>query len=156
VTARFSTFVKWTYVYYVLHLLKFTTTHEYNKQVSDGKILENNLPVFVITFATQEMLLFRNAKTREIVVGAENKVEQCHYAAVITRMEDDLANELTGGWKVMEVCLSVSVGGVRYRYSHLHRRWVADLLGHICRPALSLLGWTAPSLQYLHVTIHHS
>jgi import inner membrane translocase subunit TIM44 len=72
-------------------------------QVSDGKILDNNIPVFVITFATQEMLLFRNAMTREIVVGAENKVEQCHYAAVITRVEDDLANELTGGWKVMEV-----------------------------------------------------
>jgi import inner membrane translocase subunit TIM44 len=76
------------------------------EQVSDGKILENNVPVFVITFATQEMLLFRNAKTREIVVGAENKVEQCHYAAVITRVEEDLANELTGGWKVMEVGLS--------------------------------------------------
>jgi Tim44-like domain len=74
-----------------------------DKQVSDGKILDNNVPVFVITFATQEMLLFRNALTREIVVGAENKVEQCHYAAVITRVEDDLANELTGGWKVMEV-----------------------------------------------------
>ncbi|KIM90539.1 hypothetical protein PILCRDRAFT_812290 [Piloderma croceum F 1598] len=71
--------------------------------VSDGKILDNNVPVFVITFATQEMLLFRNALTREIVVGAENKVEQCHYAAVITRVEDDLANELTGGWKVMEM-----------------------------------------------------
>lgn len=49
------------------------------------------------------MLLFRNAKTREIVVGAEDKVEQCQYAAVITRVEEDLANELTGGWKVIEV-----------------------------------------------------
>jgi len=71
--------------------------------VSDGKILDNNIPVFVITFQTQEMLLFRNAKTREIVVGAEDKVEQCHYAAVLTRVEEDLANELTGGWKVMEM-----------------------------------------------------
>lgn len=77
----------------------------YLTQVSDGKILENNIPVFVITFATQEMLLFRNAKTKEIMVGSEDKVEQCHYAAVITRVEDDLANELTGGWKVMEVRL---------------------------------------------------
>ena len=57
----------------------------------------------MITFATQEMLLFRNAKTGEIVVGAEDRVEQCHYAAVITRVAEELDNELTGGWKVVEV-----------------------------------------------------
>ena len=59
--------------------------------------------MFVITFATQEMLLFRNAKTGEIVVGSEDRVEQCHYAAVITRVEEELDNELTGGWKIIEV-----------------------------------------------------
>lgn len=74
-------------------------------QISTGKILENDIPVFVITFATQEMLLFRNVKTGEAVVGAENKVEQCHYAAVVTRVEEELDNELTGGWKVVEVRL---------------------------------------------------
>ena len=68
-----------------------------------GKILENEVPVFVITFTTQEMLLFRNAKTKEIMVGAEDRVEQCHYAAVVTRAEEELDNELTGGWKVIEV-----------------------------------------------------
>ena len=73
-----------------------------------GKILENEIPVFVVTFATQEMLLFRNAKTREIVVGAEDRVEQCHYAAVVTRVEEELDNELTGGWKVIEVSLAVA------------------------------------------------
>ncbi|KAI0741432.1 mitochondria import inner membrane translocase TIM44 subunit [Daedaleopsis nitida] len=71
--------------------------------VSTGKILENDVPVFVITFATQEILLFRDAKTGKIVVGAENRVEQCHYAAVITRVEEELDNELTGGWKVVEM-----------------------------------------------------
>lgn len=71
--------------------------------MSQGKILENDIPVFVITFATQEMLIFRNTKTGEIVVGAENRVEQCHYAAVVTRIEEELDNELTGGWKVVEV-----------------------------------------------------
>ena len=49
------------------------------------------------------MLLFRNVKTGEIIVGAEDRVEQCHYAAVITRLEEELDNELTGGWKVIEV-----------------------------------------------------
>ncbi|KAI0819671.1 mitochondria import inner membrane translocase TIM44 subunit [Trametes gibbosa] len=71
--------------------------------ISTGKILEHDVPVFVITFATQEMLLFRNVKTGEIVVGAEDRVEQCHYAAVITRVEEELDNELTGGWKIVEM-----------------------------------------------------
>lgn len=59
--------------------------------------------MFVIQFNTQEVLLFRNAKSKEIVVGAEDKVEQCTYYAAITRVEEDLDNELTGGWKVIEV-----------------------------------------------------
>ncbi|KAJ3548520.1 hypothetical protein NM688_g5286 [Phlebia brevispora] len=72
-------------------------------EVSTGKILENEIPVFVITFATQEMLLFRNAKSGEIIVGAEDRVEQCHYAAVVTRVQEELDNDLTGGWKVVEM-----------------------------------------------------
>ncbi|KAG6900320.1 hypothetical protein C0993_012517 [Termitomyces sp. T159_Od127] len=72
--------------------------------VSDGKLLENDVPVFLVQFSTQEVLMFRNAKTREIVVGADDKVEQCVYVAAITRVEEELSNELTGGWKVVEVC----------------------------------------------------
>ncbi|KIY51930.1 TIM44 subunit of mitochondria import inner membrane translocase [Fistulina hepatica ATCC 64428] len=71
--------------------------------ISDAKILENDIPIFLVQFSTQEMMLFRNAKTREIVVGAEDKVEQCMYAAAITRVEEELDNELTGGWKVVEM-----------------------------------------------------
>jgi hypothetical protein len=58
-----------------------------------------------VTFSTQEILLFRNAASREIVVGAENRVEQCVYAAVITRVSEEMADEVTGGWKVIEVGL---------------------------------------------------
>ncbi len=71
--------------------------------VSTGRFLEDDTPVYVITFTTQEVLLFRDRKTREVVVGAEDRVEQCNYAAVITRVEEELENELTGGWKVIEV-----------------------------------------------------
>jgi len=71
--------------------------------VTAGKVLENDVPVFVIQFSTQEVLLFRNAKTREILVGAEDRVEQCTYFAAITRVEEELNNELTGGWKVIEM-----------------------------------------------------
>jgi len=71
--------------------------------VSDGKILENDVPVFLVQFSTQEVLMFRNAKTGDITVGADNKVEQCTYIAAITRIEEELSNELTGGWKVIEM-----------------------------------------------------
>lgn len=77
--------------------------------VSSGKILDNNVPVFVITFATQEVLMFKNAKTGEVAVGAENRVEQCMYAAVITKIEEDIDDELTGGWKVIEVCFTFTL-----------------------------------------------
>lgn len=66
-------------------------------------MLENNIPVFLVTFATQEQLLFRNAKSGEAVVGSENGVESCRYALVLTRVATELENPLTGGWKVVEV-----------------------------------------------------
>ena len=81
--------------------------------VSTGRFLEDNTPVYVITFTTQEVLLFRDRKTREVVVGAENRVEQCNYAAVITRVEEELENELTGGWKVIEVRSFCSLSSLR-------------------------------------------
>lgn len=71
--------------------------------ISTGKLLENNVPVFLVTFASQEQLVFRSAKTGEVVVGSERDVEQCRYAMVLTRLEAELDNELTGGWKVVEM-----------------------------------------------------
>jgi len=67
-------------------------------------MLENEVPVFVVTFTTQEVLCFKNAKSGEVIVGAEDRVEQCHYAAVITRIED----KLTAGWNIVEMarCLA--------------------------------------------------
>lgn len=78
--------------------------------ISTGKMLENNVPVFLVTFATQEILCFRKAKTGEAVIGDENQVEQCRYAMVITRVESELEDELTGGWKVVEMARRGSKG----------------------------------------------
>lgn len=36
------------------------------------------------------------------MVGSENSVDMCRYAIVVTRVEEGLDNELTGGWKVVE------------------------------------------------------
>jgi import inner membrane translocase subunit TIM44 len=73
-------------------------------EVSQGKVLENDIPVFLVTFATQEVLCFRSAKTGDVVVGSPNAVEQCNYAAVLTLVESELDNPETGGWKIVEVC----------------------------------------------------
>ena len=97
-TAKFWIFAK--LMYGSISSIDYIPTYS---QVSDGKILENEVPVFIITFATQEVMLFRNAKTGEAMVGADNKVEQCTYVAAITRVPEDLGNEITGGWKVIEV-----------------------------------------------------
>ncbi|KDQ19551.1 hypothetical protein BOTBODRAFT_41719 [Botryobasidium botryosum FD-172 SS1] len=72
-------------------------------EISMGKILENEIPVFLVTFHTQEVLCFRNAKTGEVAAGAEDRVEQCTYGAVITRVDTELDNETTGGWKILEM-----------------------------------------------------
>lgn len=94
--------------------------------------------MFVVTFATQEMLLFRNAVSREVVVGAENRVEQCTYAAVITRVAEEMPDEFTGGWKVIEVMFCLYVKDCANECSPLkRRRWRADLQEHTC----SHRGW---------------
>lgn len=72
---------------------------------------EDNTPRFIVSFSTQELFLFRRATDGVAVVGSENSVENCRYAMVLTRSEEQLDNELTGGWRVTEVsqircCLS--------------------------------------------------
>jgi hypothetical protein len=63
------------------------------------------------------------------MVGKEDRVEQCMYAAVITRIEEDLDDELTGGWKIVEV--SFSIFGERLVADHVFR-WPVVLLVHTC------------------------
>jgi hypothetical protein len=119
-----------------------------------GKLLDNNVPVFIISFNTQEVLLFRNAKTGEITVGAEDKVEQCSYVAAITRVEEELDNELTGGWKVIDVSVTLS----SHRSRFLTRRVSVVPDGKTIRTSISiertssLLSWQ----DYHHHTTHSS
>ena len=66
-------------------------------------MLNEETPVFVATFQTQEIFCFRNAITKEIGAGSPNEVVGVNYAVVIGRVEDELDDEVTGGWKVLEV-----------------------------------------------------
>lgn len=68
-----------------------------------AKVLENDVHVFVVSWRTQELLAYRDLKTNEITVGDENKIQQVGYVAVLTRVEEELDNLETGGWKVIDV-----------------------------------------------------
>ncbi|KAI9299510.1 hypothetical protein BJ944DRAFT_245157, partial [Cunninghamella echinulata] len=68
-----------------------------------AKILENDVPVIVLSFRTQEIILFRNAKSNEIVYGKEDHIEQVTYACVLTREQEDLQNPITAGWRIIDM-----------------------------------------------------
>lgn len=94
-----------------------------------------------MTCTTQEVLLFRDPKTKEVIVGQEDRVEQCTYGAILTRIPEEMDNELTGGWKVVEVRLS-SFPLVSLLTDSLLSRWRGGLLKHTYRWFLSCLGRT--------------
>ena len=43
--------------------------------MTTGKTLENEVPVFFVAFVTQEVLYLKNARTGEVIVGVEDRVE---------------------------------------------------------------------------------
>jgi mitochondrial import inner membrane translocase subunit TIM44 len=71
--------------------------------IVQGKMLDNNVPVLVVSFQSQELMFFTDPKTGEIKAGKGNQADLCRYAMVLTRVEEELENEITGGWKIVEV-----------------------------------------------------
>lgn len=73
-------------------------------EIVQGKMLETGpMPVLVISFQTQELMYFKDPKTGEVVEGSVEQANLCRYAMVLTRVEEELENEVTGGWKVIEL-----------------------------------------------------
>ncbi|KAF3768924.1 hypothetical protein M406DRAFT_62927 [Cryphonectria parasitica EP155] len=84
---------------------------------SDGRILDirhvdilkarmlepGEIPVFIITARTQEVHVYRNAKTNQLAAGMEDKVQLVTYAIGITRTPDDVNNPETRGWRLIEM-----------------------------------------------------
>ncbi|KAG1453046.1 hypothetical protein G6F56_007666 [Rhizopus delemar] len=68
-----------------------------------AKILENDVPVLVLSFRTQEIIVFRNAKSGEIVYGKDDVIEQVTYACVLTKEPEDLQNPITAGWRIIDM-----------------------------------------------------
>ncbi|KAK4449313.1 mitochondrial import inner membrane translocase [Podospora aff. communis PSN243] len=84
---------------------------------SDGRILDirgvdilkarmldpGDIPVFIITCRTQEVHVYRNAKTNQLAAGMEDKVQLVTYAIGITRIAEDVNNPETRGWRLIEM-----------------------------------------------------
>lgn len=73
-------------------------------QLVSAKMLEElNLPVFIIAARTQETLVYRHPFTEEVIKGKENSIEQVGYVVVLTRRMEDITDEITGGWRVVDI-----------------------------------------------------
>ncbi|KAK6855164.1 mitochondrial inner membrane translocase subunit tim44 protein [Apiospora arundinis] len=84
---------------------------------SDGRILDirhvdilkarmlepGEIPVFIITCRTQEVHVYRNAKSNELAAGMEDKVQLVTYAIGITRLPEEVSNPETRGWRLIEM-----------------------------------------------------
>ncbi|KAI2620841.1 TIM44 subunit of mitochondria import inner membrane translocase [Xylaria nigripes] len=84
---------------------------------SDGRILDirhvdilkarmlepGEVPVFIITCRTQEVHVYRNAKTKELAAGMEDRVQLVTYVIGITRTAEDVNNPETRGWRLIEM-----------------------------------------------------
>jgi mitochondrial import inner membrane translocase subunit TIM44 len=72
--------------------------------ISHARMLEpGDIPVFVVTCRTQEVHVYRNAKTNKLAAGMEDKVQLVTYAIGITRIPEDVSNPETRGWRIIEL-----------------------------------------------------
>jgi import inner membrane translocase subunit TIM44 len=75
-----------------------------NVDILSARILEpSDVPVLILTCRTQEVHVYRNAKTNELAAGMEDKVQQVTYAIGVTRIPEDVSNKETRGWRFIEL-----------------------------------------------------
>jgi import inner membrane translocase subunit TIM44 len=71
-------------------------------QLVTAKILDNfDIPVLVLSFNTQEVIVFRDRLTNEIKYGSEDQIDQNTYGCVFTKQEDRIMDPVTNGWKMI-------------------------------------------------------
>jgi mitochondrial import inner membrane translocase subunit TIM44 len=75
-----------------------------NVDISNARMLEpGEIPVFIITCRTQEVHVYRNAKSGELAAGMEDRVQLVSYAIGVTRTPEDVNNPETRGWRMIEL-----------------------------------------------------
>lgn len=72
--------------------------------ISTARMLEpGGIPVFILTARSQEVHVYRNAKTNQLAAGMEDKVQLVNYAIGVTRTAEDVNNPDTRGWRLIEL-----------------------------------------------------
>lgn len=75
-----------------------------NVDVLSARLLDpGEIPVFIITCRTQEVHVYKNAKSGELAAGMEDRVQQVTYAIGVTRIPEDVSNPETRGWRLIEL-----------------------------------------------------
>lgn len=72
--------------------------------ILNARLLEpGEIPVFIVTCRTQEVHVYKNAKTGDLAAGMDDKVQQVTYAIGVTRIPEDVNNPETRGWRLIEL-----------------------------------------------------
>ncbi|CAG8433131.1 7791_t:CDS:2 [Ambispora gerdemannii] len=79
-----------------------------NLDLYGAKVLDNDIPVLMLHYNTQEVIVFRDRITKELVYGKEDAVEQSSYICALTMQEDRLTDPITNGWRVMDMAKASS------------------------------------------------
>jgi mitochondrial import inner membrane translocase subunit TIM44 len=73
-------------------------------EIMTARLLEpGDVPVFIVTARTQEVHVYRNAKSGELAAGMDDKVQLVTYAIGVTRIPEDVSNPETRGWRLIEL-----------------------------------------------------
>ncbi|KAL8829079.1 MAG: hypothetical protein Q9191_002225 [Dirinaria sp. TL-2023a] len=71
--------------------------------ILSARMLENEVPVFIITCRTQEVHVYRDRKTGALAAGMEDRVQLVTYAIGVTRVADEVNKRETRGWRLIEL-----------------------------------------------------
>lgn len=71
--------------------------------ILNARLLENEIPVFIITCRTQEVHVYKDRKTGGLMAGMDDKVQLVTYAIGVTRIPEDVNNPETRGWRLIEL-----------------------------------------------------
>ncbi|KAI9168605.1 protein translocase subunit [Blastocladiella emersonii ATCC 22665] len=70
-------------------------------ELVSAKVLENNIPVLMVSCTTQEVILYRDKVSKEVRLGKEDVIMRCSYVVVLT-VEEGNDDPITRGWKVVD------------------------------------------------------
>ncbi|KAK9456095.1 hypothetical protein V1511DRAFT_496533 [Dipodascopsis uninucleata] len=72
--------------------------------IASARILPpSDVPVIVISCRAQEVHIYRDVKTGKIAAGTEDHIQQSTYAMVITRIKEEMGDQETNGWRILEL-----------------------------------------------------